>query len=178
MAETVRLTRIENMPDKRRLFVESLLRQRPRPSGEKVAALYNKEFPPEVTGEDDLDASTVYSHLKVRMQAVMDDIRNRKVEEAAIAELIGERGLDDAAKAIQWETIQSMTPSQLILLRTLELKHKELAVKEKDQAQRIKEFELKEKQWGQREGAVAAVVADEKADPAEVRKRIQEIFGM
>ena len=181
MPESVRLTRIENMPEERRGFIENLMRQRPRRLN-KIAALYNKAFPPEATGEPDLDTSTVYSHYKLRVQEALDEVAAIKAHDAAMSELIGERGLDDAARAQQWETIQSMSASQLTMLRTVELKAKELGLKERENDRKLKEFELKERQWQvQKKQVVAAIggeTADEKADPAEVRRRIRDIFGL
>ncbi len=168
-AETVRLTRIENMPEERRKFIEDLLRQRPRPSGQKIAALYNEKYPPKLTGQPDLDASTVYSHLKLRMQEVLDEIRRRKVEYAAQIEMIGEKGLDEAAQANIWEALQTMSPGQLILLRSVETKRKELELKEKAQATRNQELELKVKQFQtqQEQGKKAVEEASEKLGKGE-----------
>jgi hypothetical protein len=185
MGETVRLTRIENMPEERRAFIENLMRQRPRRLN-KIAALYNKQFPPEVTGEPDLDTSTVYSHYKLRVQEALDEVAEIKAHDAAMSELIGERGLDDAARAQQWETIQSMTPRQLTMLRTVELKAKELGLKEKEQDRKLKEYELREKQWNaerQKErkqvvDAIGGVESNEHIDAKAVRQKIRDIFGL
>src|ERR1039458_971523 len=173
MAETARLTKIEQLPKEEREFVEDLLRERPRPSGAEVSAMYEDRF------KKELAASTIYSHLARRMEKQRQAIEERKADYAAAAEVIGEQGLDTAAQAQLWEVVQEMKPAQLILLRSVETKRKELALKEQEGIRKQGELELKIRQFETREKQVKEVVgeaAKRKLTPAEFQMRLDEVY--
>lgn len=163
---TARLTRIERMPQERQEFIDSLLRKRDRPSGAEVAALYNAKYPPALTGEDDLDGSTVCSYRQRRLDKELQAIKKQKQEYVARIQAISETGLDEATQALIWEKLQedNLSGAQLILLRSVETKRKELDVKNREQDRKLKEFELKEKEWNARQQA-----AREATDEAEAK---------
>lgn len=206
MPATARLTRIENMPQERREFIESLLRRRPRPSGPKIAALYNAAYPPAATGEDDLDASTIYSHLHLRLKEEREAIQEQKQEYVAKIQAISETGLDEATQALIWEKLQegNVTSAQLILLRSVETQRKKLALdleklqidkqnaetrakdaesRAKDADTRARESERKAKEAESKVEKVKEAIAgagspDKPFDEKEVLRKISAVIGV
>lgn len=98
-------------------------------------------------------------------------IQEQKLAYAAIAELVGERGLDEAAAARLWQAVQAMTPDQLLAMRKQQLQRDQLAHANRD-------LELKLERGRRERQQVAEVVGDEKADAIDVRRRIREIYGL
>jgi len=144
-ADTARLTRVEQLPKEKREFVDDLLRERPRPSTQEISGWYEEEF------HEHLAASTISSYLARRLEVARKAIDEQRVEYIAKIEAIGATGIDEATAASIWEAIRTMTPAQLILLRSVETKRKELALKEEAQATRNKELQLKIDQFERRE---------------------------
>jgi hypothetical protein len=173
---TARLTKIEQMPEAEREWVIARLRVRPRPTGERLSEEYRIQF------QKHLAASTIYSFLKRRLEVERREINERKADYAAMSELIGERGLDNAAQANLWEAVQTMTPGQLILLRQVETSRKSLKLKERELENKTRELELKiqkaEQEKAQEKAAVEEAVNDPKASREEVAQRIRDIFGV
>src|ERR1039458_8636431 len=130
----------------------------------------------------EIPLSTIYYHRVTRTQAWKDEIREKKVAFAAMSELVDEKGLDDAAKAKLWEAVESMSPESLIRLRGQQIERDKLVIQIKQLDVKNRELETTVERMAreqrQREGKVEEIVQDEKVDPAEVRRRIKEIFGM
>jgi hypothetical protein len=82
----------------------------------------------ETYGIDDIPLSTIYYHRLTRTVAWKQEIRERKAAYAAMAELVDEKGLDDAAKSQLWEICQQMTPAQLLVMRRVETDRQRLAL--------------------------------------------------
>jgi hypothetical protein len=82
----------------------------------------------ETYGIDDIPLSTIYYHRLTRTVAWKEEIRERKAAYTAMAELVDEHGLDEAAKAQLWEVCQTMSPAQLLLMRRGETDRKRLAL--------------------------------------------------
>jgi hypothetical protein len=177
---TARLTKIENLPEGERKFVEDLLLDRPRPTAAVISARYAEKF-----GKH-LAASTIHSHLQRRLEVQRKRTLELLAEKRATCQLIGTDGLDFAAQAQIWEAVQGMSAGQLILLRRVETKRKELELKEKAQATRNQELELKVKQFeSQQVQAKEAIeeteqkVAGGRAVTREDIDRIRErVFGL
>jgi hypothetical protein len=91
--------------------------------------------------------STLYYHRLTRTMAWKQQVQEQKAAYSAMAELVDEKGLDDAGKARLWEAVQTMPPALLIRLREQHIEREKLALDAKDSARRERELELKIQQF-------------------------------
>jgi hypothetical protein len=183
MAETVRLTRVENLPEEQREFIEEMMRERPRPTGLEMSTQFEKEFGIHI------EPSVFYSHMARRVQASLRRTQELLEEKRAKAKLIGLEGLPAAVQADIFEAMQTMTGQQLIVLMRAVTDLQRLQVEkqnadtnrmnaETDKAVMAVKLKEAEGKIARVQEVMGGVESAEKPKPEEVVKDIRGIFGM
>jgi len=119
----------------------------------------------------------INNYRRRRLNRVEQRIQDQKISYLAFMEAVGEKGLDAGAAAKLWEALQSMTPTELIAVRRLQLERERLGVLDKraeNEKQKLKAAlaQLKKK------GAKGGADSEPQPDPLEIRRRIRAIFGL
>ena len=132
---------------------------------------------------------TIDNYKQKRLRVEAKRIYEQKIAYQAFMQAVGEEGLDAGAAAQLWEALQRMQPKELIALRRVQVERARVDVLSRRadvEAQRA-ENEKKElqatlqqlkKPRGGGKGAVEGAASHDSACPEELRRRINEIYGI
>jgi len=139
-------------------------------TGEEVAARLLKKY------HETVSPRNINNYRRQRLDRVEQRIQDQKISYLAFMEAVGEKGLDAGAAAKLWEALQSMTPTELIAVRRLQVERARVRVLDKraeNEKQKLKTSLAQLTKKGAERGG------DWKPpDPLEIRRRIRGIFGL
>jgi len=118
-------------------------------------------------------------HYEEKFEEELARVREEKQRYLALADIIGEKGLDVAAQAKLWEATKVMTPQQLLKLVQVGHERDKLKLATQELANRTAGLEAKLKQaqgGGTGEGEPGSAVTEEARQ--EVLRNVREIFGL
>lgn len=128
---------------------------------------------------ENVGTTAVRSYKQNHWQVFKDMVREQKAAMTAIAEIIGEDGLDAGVNALLWQELQSMTPTQLVGFKKVlndtakvEVLKKQFALYAQEHRQKMQERRAAEKTDSDTYGPSDYVQAQK------VVQQVKEIFGI
>jgi hypoxanthine phosphoribosyltransferase len=149
---------------------------------DKFATLQEVQEMIERKYHEKISETAVSTYKKKHWKVQKDKVRDQKTTMKAIAEIIGEDGLDAGVTALLWQALQTMTPPQLIALKKVLNDDKKVELVKQQfalyaQAHRQKMEERSSMKAGK--GRAPAEEGVEDFDAAQrVVERVKEIFGI
>jgi len=145
----------------------------------RLRAQYNEAISPKA----------INNYKSRRLMREEERVQEQKISYLAFMEAVGEKGLDAGAAAKLWEALQSMTPTELIELRRLQVERKRVEVLDKRadvEAQRAENDKRKLKATlaqpkgeGKRtKGGKWGVRSEKPVSARELRREIREMYGL
>jgi hypothetical protein len=129
-----------------------------------------------------ISSGAISTYKKKHWKAQKDKVREQKIALKAIAELIGEDGLDAGVRALLWQALQTMTPTQLIGLKKVLNDDKKVDLMKQQFALYAEEHGHKIGEPGSLSGSEGGALTEEGVgdfDAAQrVVERVKAIFGI
>jgi hypothetical protein len=132
---------------------------------------------------EDAGHTSVTSYKQKFYQKWRALVQEQKATMKAIAEIIGEDGLEAGVHALLWQSLQTMKPMELIALKRglngdkkVELMKKRLALSSQEHRQKMQE--RRAAMEAQQEGSAPVDAAEDYARAQRVVQQVKEIFGI
>jgi len=150
---------------------------------EKYATVLDVRRMVERKYHEDVGETAVSTYKKKHWQVRMDMISERLTTMKAVSKLVGEDGLSAGVNALLWESLQQMTPTQLMAFKKVLNDGEKVALLKKQFALYAQEHrqKMKERRAAEQEGRVTSDEVDGPEDYARAQKVVQqvkEIFGI